>query len=252
MPYLIVQEVIFFCVREEPVVFLHKDGDFVPYTPRRKENLHENLHGLEKEMPVESLELTIRKEVTNTHAVAISIWCSRVSSGIWTPSSFLLPPQLHDFAKLNENIFYVYNDIEYFKDEPQKISIMCEEDIHVTEEVYKRPMFTMPAYRLFTLLLYYPFTSSHVSLDRAACGWALQVINSGACLCSELLPCFFGRTGRACTEDRSILFAADSALLRCRRAARDISRARELELRGLSLTLKVSQMFYCSFFLKAH
>lgn len=61
------QEVIFFCVREEPVVFLHKDDDFVPYTPRRKENLHENLHGLEKEELVENLELTIRKEVKNIH-----------------------------------------------------------------------------------------------------------------------------------------------------------------------------------------
>ncbi|KAM8729464.1 paladin isoform 1-T1 [Acanthopagrus schlegelii] len=116
------EEVIFFCVREEPVVFLHKDDDFAPYTPRRKENLHENLHGLEKEELVESLELTVRKE-------------------------------LHDFAKLNENIFYVYNDIEFFKDEPQKISITCEEDIHVTEEVYKRPMFTMPAYRYYRLPL---------------------------------------------------------------------------------------------------
>uniref|UniRef100_A0A8C2ZFW5 Paladin n=1 Tax=Cyclopterus lumpus TaxID=8103 RepID=A0A8C2ZFW5_CYCLU len=116
------KEVIFFCVREEPVVFLHKDDDFVPYTPRRKENLHENLHGLEKEELVEKLELTIRKE-------------------------------LHDFSKLNENIFYVYNDIEHFKDEPQKISITCDEDIHVTEEVYKRPMFTMPAYRYYRLPL---------------------------------------------------------------------------------------------------
>ncbi|KAL3967842.1 hypothetical protein ACER0C_029875 [Sarotherodon galilaeus] len=116
------EEVIFVCVREEPVVFLHKDNDFVPYTPRRKENLHENLHDLEKEDRVESLELTIRKE-------------------------------LHDFAKLNENVFYVYNDIEFFKDEPQKISITCEEDIHVTEEVYKRPMFTMPAYRYYRLPL---------------------------------------------------------------------------------------------------
>lgn len=116
------EEVIFFCVREEPVVFLHKDHDFVPYTPRRKENLHENLHDLEKEELVESLEITVRKE-------------------------------LHDFAKLNENVFYVYNDIEFFKDEPQKISITCEEDIHVTEEVYKRPMFTMPAYRYYRLPL---------------------------------------------------------------------------------------------------
>ncbi|KAE8284126.1 Paladin [Larimichthys crocea] len=88
------EEVIFFCVREEPVVFLHKGVDFVPYTPRRKENLHENLHGLEKEELVESLELTIRKE-------------------------------LHDFAKLNENTFYVY----------------------------KRPVFTMPAYRYYRVPL---------------------------------------------------------------------------------------------------
>ncbi|XP_053731152.1 paladin isoform X2 [Synchiropus splendidus] len=116
------EEVIFVCVREEPVVFLHKDDNFLPYTPRRKENLHENLHGLQKEELVETLELNIRKE-------------------------------LHDFAKLNENIFYVYNDIEFFKDEPQKIKISCEEDIHVTEEVYKRPVFTMPAYRYYRLPL---------------------------------------------------------------------------------------------------
>ncbi|XP_013862429.1 paladin [Austrofundulus limnaeus] len=116
------EEIIFFCVREEPVVFLHKDDDFVPYTPRRKENLHENLHGLGKKETGEHLELTIRNE-------------------------------LHDFAKLNENVFYVYNDIEFFKDEPQKISIACEEDIHVTEEVYKRPMFTMQGYRYYRLPL---------------------------------------------------------------------------------------------------
>lgn len=57
-----------FCVREEPVVFLHKEDDYVPYTPRRKENLHENLHDLEKDVMVEGLELTIRKEVTKTHS----------------------------------------------------------------------------------------------------------------------------------------------------------------------------------------
>lgn len=80
-------------------------------------------------------------------------------------------PQLHDFAKLNENIFYVYNDIEYFKDEPQKISIACEEDIHVTEEVYKRPVFTMPAYRLFTLFLCRPLAAQLTR--RFTCGCLL-------------------------------------------------------------------------------
>ncbi|XP_051529550.1 paladin isoform X1 [Myxocyprinus asiaticus] len=116
------QEVIFFCLREEPVVFLRLEGDFIPYTPRKKENLHENLHGLGRDVTAENLELTIRKE-------------------------------LHDFAKLNDDVFYVYNDIEHFKGEPQKISISYEEDIHVTEEVYKRPQFTMPSYRYYRLPL---------------------------------------------------------------------------------------------------
>ncbi|GAA6089716.1 paladin isoform X1, partial [Tachysurus ichikawai] len=113
---------IVFCVREEPVVFLHVEEDFVPYTPRKKENLHENLQGLSKNIHVENLELNIRKE-------------------------------LHDFARLNENTFYVYNNVEHYKDEPQRIIITCEEDIHVTEEVYKRPIFTLPSYRYHRLPL---------------------------------------------------------------------------------------------------
>ncbi|XP_062859559.1 paladin [Trichomycterus rosablanca] len=116
------KEVLMFCVREEPVLFLRSGDDFVPYTPRRKENLHENLQGLSKNVPVESLELSIRKE-------------------------------LHDFARLNENFFYVYNDIENLKEQPQRISISCEEDVHVSEEVYGRPVFTMPSYRYLRLPL---------------------------------------------------------------------------------------------------
>lgn len=57
------QECIFFCVREEPVVFLRMENDFVPYTPRGKENLHENLHSLQRGVKVENLELATRKEV---------------------------------------------------------------------------------------------------------------------------------------------------------------------------------------------
>ena len=67
------QEVIFFCVREEPVVFLHLEDNFVPYTPRRKENLHENLHGLDKEEQVENLELNIRKEVCHVTMMQLSL-----------------------------------------------------------------------------------------------------------------------------------------------------------------------------------
>ncbi|XP_030195539.1 paladin isoform X2 [Gadus morhua] len=116
------EEVIFLCVREEPVLFLLKGDNYVPYTPRGKENLHENLRGHGGAELVEGLELVIRKE-------------------------------LHDFARLSEGVFYVYSDIEFFKDEPQKVDIACEEDIRVTEEVYKRPVFTAPLYRYHRLPL---------------------------------------------------------------------------------------------------
>uniref|UniRef100_A0A8C5PW72 Paladin n=1 Tax=Leptobrachium leishanense TaxID=445787 RepID=A0A8C5PW72_9ANUR len=116
------KQCIFFCVREEPVVFLRLENDFVPYTPRRKENLHENLHHLEKGLKVENLELAIRKEV-------------------------------YDFAQLSGNSYYVYNDIELFKDEPHSVKIQCEEDIHITEEVYYRPVFLLPSYRYHRLPL---------------------------------------------------------------------------------------------------
>uniref|UniRef100_A0A8C1IHH3 Phosphatase domain containing paladin 1b n=1 Tax=Cyprinus carpio TaxID=7962 RepID=A0A8C1IHH3_CYPCA len=116
------EEVVFICVREEPVVFFRSDGDFIPYTPRGRENLHENLHDLDRELSAEQIELSIRKE-------------------------------LCDFAKLSENMFYVYNDIEHFKDEPQQVQILSEEDIHVTEEVYKRPLFSQPLHRYYRLPL---------------------------------------------------------------------------------------------------
>ncbi|KAK7904640.1 hypothetical protein WMY93_017247 [Mugilogobius chulae] len=148
------EEVIFLCVREEPVVFLHKDDDFVPYTPRKKENLHENLHGLKREESAESLEITIRKE-------------------------------LHDFAKLNENVFYVYNDIEFFRDEPQKMSISCEEDIHVTEEVFKRPLFTMPKYRYHRL----PLPSEGAPLEDDFDAF-VKILRSGDKRFSETKPLF--------------------------------------------------------------
>uniref|UniRef100_A0A672QAH2 Paladin n=1 Tax=Sinocyclocheilus grahami TaxID=75366 RepID=A0A672QAH2_SINGR len=114
--------VIFIYLREEPVVFFRSDGDFIPYTPRGRANLHENVHDLDRELSAEQIELSIRKE-------------------------------LCDFAKLSENMFYVYNDIEHFKDEPQQVQILSEEDIHVTEEVYKRPLFSQPLHRYYRLPL---------------------------------------------------------------------------------------------------
>ncbi|KAF4800716.1 Paladin [Turdus rufiventris] len=116
------KECVFFCVREEPVVFLRLEGDFVSYTPRDKENLHENLQRLQRGVRAESLELAIRKEI-------------------------------RDFAQLSESVYYVYNDIERLRDEPHAVRVQCDEDIQVTDEVYRRPVFLQPSYRYHRLPL---------------------------------------------------------------------------------------------------
>ncbi|XP_057593581.1 paladin isoform X2 [Hippopotamus amphibius kiboko] len=116
------RECVIFCVREEPVLFLRADEDFMPYTPRDKQNLHENLQGLGPGVQVERLELAIRKEI-------------------------------HDFAQLSENKYYVYHNTEYLRGEPHAVAIRGEDDVHVTEEVYKRPLFLRPTYRYHRLPL---------------------------------------------------------------------------------------------------
>lgn len=167
-------------------MFLRLEKDFVSYTPRRRENLHENLNNLRRELIPEKLELTIRKEVWD----GASAWYSFHSSSNtaffltscclpdtphfwstlvhWTLDADAMGPSLHskrhicffffnlqlcDFAKRSQNSFYVYNDIEHFKDEPHVVRILSEEDIHVTEEIYKRALFTLPSYRSIKHLL---------------------------------------------------------------------------------------------------
>uniref|UniRef100_S4RKL3 Phosphatase domain containing paladin 1a n=1 Tax=Petromyzon marinus TaxID=7757 RepID=S4RKL3_PETMA len=118
------QEVVCFNLREEPVVFLRQGEDFVPYTPRDPENLHENLHGLGAEHMQgsgrfsESLEVIIRRELV-------------------------------DFARLKDGTYFVYEDIERFADEPHAQSVHSEEEVCVSEEVYRRPAFSpsYPPYR---------------------------------------------------------------------------------------------------------
>uniref|UniRef100_A0A8C2RG24 Paladin n=1 Tax=Capra hircus TaxID=9925 RepID=A0A8C2RG24_CAPHI len=116
------RECVIFCVREEPVLFLQAAEDFVPYTPRDKQSLHENLQGLGPGVPAERLELAIRKEI-------------------------------HDFAQLSENKYYVYHNTEDLRGEPHAVAIRGEDDVHVTEEVFKRPLFLQPSYRYHRLPL---------------------------------------------------------------------------------------------------
>nr|XP_031316995.1 paladin isoform X2 [Camelus dromedarius] len=116
------RECIIFCVREEPVLFLRAGEDFVPYTPRDKEHLHENLQGLGPGVQAEHLEQAIRKEI-------------------------------HDFAQMSKNTYYVYHNTEDLRGEPHAVAIQAEDDVHVTEEVFKRPLFLQPTYRYHRLPL---------------------------------------------------------------------------------------------------
>ncbi|XP_055475123.1 paladin [Psammomys obesus] len=116
------KECIIFCVREEPVLFLRAEEDFVSYTPRDKESLHENLRGPGPGVKAESLELAIRKEI-------------------------------HDFAQLRENVYHVYHNTDDLRGEPHTVAIRGEDDVHVTEEVFKRPLFLQPTYRYYRLPL---------------------------------------------------------------------------------------------------
>lgn len=63
------------------MVFLRLEGDFVSYTPRDKENLHENLQRLQRGVRAESLELAIRKEVSWDGKGSTSLWVSSERRG---------------------------------------------------------------------------------------------------------------------------------------------------------------------------
>uniref|UniRef100_A0A4W3HHD5 Paladin-like n=1 Tax=Callorhinchus milii TaxID=7868 RepID=A0A4W3HHD5_CALMI len=84
------QEIICFNVREDPVLFLPQEDDFIPYTPRDRNHLQENL-------------------------------------------------------------YYLY--IEQFVDEPHVYKIQHEEDVHVSEEVYRPHAFTQTSFRYKRLAL---------------------------------------------------------------------------------------------------
>lgn len=116
------KDCLIFCVREEPVLFLRAGDDFVSYTPRDKQNLQENVQGLRPGGCVESMELAIQKEI-------------------------------HDFAQLSENTYHVYPSPEDPMGKPHAVAVRGEDDVHVSGEVFRRPLFLQPTYRYHRLPL---------------------------------------------------------------------------------------------------
>ncbi|ELW70944.1 Paladin [Tupaia chinensis] len=153
------KECIIFCVREEPVLFLRADEDFVSYTPRDKQNLQENLHSPGSGVQADSLELAIRKEIHDFAQLSENTYYVYHNTEDLREEPRVVAVRgeddvhIHDFAQLSENTYYVYHNTEDLREEPRVVAVRGEDDVHVTEEVYKRPLFLQPAYRSHPLPL---------------------------------------------------------------------------------------------------
>lgn len=49
-------------------------------------------------------------------------------------------------------MYHVYHNTEDLRGEPHTVAIRGEDDVHVTEEVFKRPLFLQPTYRYLELM----------------------------------------------------------------------------------------------------
>ena len=76
------------------MLFLRAGEDFVPYTPRDKQNLRENLQGLGPGIQAESLELAIRKEVrvSGSEEAVPPGRPQAAELGRWPPAQLCCPP----------------------------------------------------------------------------------------------------------------------------------------------------------------
>ena len=56
--------------------------------------------------------------------------------------------QIMDLASLTENcMFYFYNDVTHFVDDPHLFTVAYEDDLAVTDEIYCRLSFNNPGIR---------------------------------------------------------------------------------------------------------
>ncbi|XP_074608915.1 paladin-like isoform X1 [Acropora palmata] len=111
------KEVVSFNLREEPVVFVGLNHDYVPYSPRDPSSLKGNIanHGVKPEELADN-ELKIREEI-----IRLSV---------------------EEGGK-----FYFYNNVETFEDEPHPYKVVYEEDLCVLDEIYSRQIFLTPFLR---------------------------------------------------------------------------------------------------------
>ena len=61
--YSTLQEILLFNMREEPIVFVERDGDFIPYTIKTRHSLNSNVVTGKLVKEADFFEANIRKEV---------------------------------------------------------------------------------------------------------------------------------------------------------------------------------------------
>ncbi|XP_031574791.1 paladin-like isoform X3 [Actinia tenebrosa] len=111
------KEIVSFNLREEPVIFLSLNHDYIPYSPRDPGSLKGNIanYGVKPEELADT-EIKIREEI-----IKLSV---------------------EEGGK-----FYFYNDVEKFDDEPHAYNISYEENVCVMDEIYSRQIFLTPFLR---------------------------------------------------------------------------------------------------------
>ncbi|EDO39736.1 predicted protein, partial [Nematostella vectensis] len=111
------KEIVSFNLREEPVIFLSLNHDYIPYSPRDPNSLKGNIanYGVKPEELAET-EIKIREEI-----IKLSI---------------------EEGGK-----FYFYHDVDNFDNEPHSYNISYEEHVCVMDEIYSRQIFLTPFLR---------------------------------------------------------------------------------------------------------
>ncbi|KAK6187559.1 hypothetical protein SNE40_005557 [Patella caerulea] len=110
-----IKELFLFNLREEPVLFINIEDDYIPYSIRNQDRLGELVCTGKCAKDANEAEGRIRKEV-------------------------------FDLAMMKDEMkFYFYDDLENLKDEPHMLPVLFEDQLQVAEEVYERQAFLNPA-----------------------------------------------------------------------------------------------------------
>ncbi|XP_071829664.1 paladin-like isoform X2 [Apostichopus japonicus] len=131
------QEVCVINIRAEPVLFVQRGEDFMPYSPRERDHLRDNVvFRRATGDDISDQEVLIRKEITKY--------------------------ALRD----EDNSFYFYENIEELSEEPHRHSIEYDEHIQILEEVYNTHVLTTPNSRFHRLPLCVKGVPSEESIEK--------------------------------------------------------------------------------------